>query len=606
MSDDPRRPGQDDEKPADPPTGDVDAPTGEIATPTGEGEVVGADWLISQLDRDETGEIEIQRRAATQPDSAGDPTDDRPAKAADSPVLAWWREKLVAADALINPEARGDQPQAQDDADAVRPQTQATGPIAPADEARSRVAPDTDDDDEVTLPEPGWIVRPAAPAAEQPAAPVVPPVARPDEDRTRNDRVSDSSDDVASVDDSDWSLGAEAASAVAPADGPEDEPETGLIVTADPPIFKPRSAREHVVEDLESPTPVPLADATVTNDSDDDDDAPFNWALTPNEELDPLVHRTTGGDHPPAPASSAEAPATFVTSSDTASEPTAVLPTVAAAASATVPDPNDTAVPGTGSGSGSGTVSSDDHAPAESALSRRRARRRAEQQTDAQPIVIASAAESTTPAPATPAAPKRDGSGGTRPPRALVLGAIALVAVLVLGGLFFLGSRLPSLLAAPAPTPSATASETPAQTATPTPTPTEAAPAGPAAAGEQKWTALTGGECLDPYTTPWAETFTVVDCAAAHPAQMVFSAPVDADPAAAYPGEDAILSQIYLWCSAPGVLDAAAAGQYSDLQVQGAYPVSEEQWADGERNYFCFVSRSSGEPLTGSLAAPQG
>jgi hypothetical protein len=188
--------------------------------------------------------------------------------------------------------------------------------------------------------------------------------------------------------------------------------------------------------------------------------------------------------------------------------------------------------------------------------------------------------------------------------------ALGVVAVLVLVGLFFLGTRLPGMFGqtAAAPTPSATATPTPTETATPTPTEPpaeEVVTVGPVAPGEHKWTALLGGECLEPYETPWAENFTVVDCAAPHQAQMVFTAPVTSDPAAPYPGEAEIASQIALWCSAPGVLDTAAAGAFTDLQVQGTYPVSDEQWADGERNYYCFLSRSTGEPLTGTLAVPQ-
>ena len=42
----------------------------------------------------------------------------------------------------------------------------------------------------------------------------------------------------------------------------------------------------------------------------------------------------------------------------------------------------------------------------------------------------------------------------------------------------------------------------------------------------------------------------------------------------------------------------------TDLQVQAAFPVTEEQWAAGERNYYCFANRAGGEPLTGSIAGP--
>ncbi len=214
---------------------------------------------------------------------------------------------------------------------------------------------------------------------------------------------------------------------------------------------------------------------------------------------------------------------------------------------------------------------------------------------------------------AMPSRAKREsGSGSERPPLPPVVKWVALgvAALLVLGALFFLGTRLPGLFgaSAPAATPSATATPTPTETPTPTLTapPAEVVAAvGPVAPGEHKWDALLGGECLEPYSTPWAETFTVVDCATPHTAQMVFTAPVTSDPAAPYPGEAEIAKQLALWCSAPGVLDLAAAGAYSDLQVQGTYPVSAEQWADGERNYSCFLTRSTGEALTGTLAVAQ-
>ena len=182
MSDDTRRPGQDDENPADP--------------PTGEGEVVGADWLLSELDREQTGEIDLPRRAAAE---SGD---DRPAKAGDNPVLAWWREKLVAADGLVNPDPRPDQ---------------------------------VDDDDDVVLPEPGWTARSSSDGAE------------PGLFSTRR-RAGQDAEPVAET----------------PADEPEipvDEPETGLIPAADPPLFKPRSAREHIVE-----TPEPVSAASVVSE----------------------------------------------------------------------------------------------------------------------------------------------------------------------------------------------------------------------------------------------------------------------------------------------------------------------------------------------------
>ena len=130
---------------------------------------------------------------------------------------------------------------------------------------------------------------------------------------------------------------------------------------------------------------------------------------------------------------------------------------------------------------------------------------------------------------------------------------------------------------------------------------------------------MLGGECLDPFIDGWQDEYTVVDCAEPHGGQLVYRAwfpdpepDPDADPAIPqtvrpgshpYPGAEELALQISLLCSAPGVVDLAVAGQYADAQIQGTYPATEEQW-DENPTYYCFVSRSSGEPLTGSVAIP--
>ncbi|WP_205948559.1 hypothetical protein, partial [Pseudomonas viridiflava] len=91
------------------------------------------------------------------------------------------------------------------------------------------------------------------------------------------------------------------------------------------------------------------------------------------------------------------------------------------------------------------------------------------------------------------------------------------------------------------------------------------------------------------------ETFTVVDYASPHAAQLIARVSLNPDPAAAYPGEAVITSQLNLACTAPTVLDFAAAAAYPDVQWQASYPVSDAQWAEGQRDYSCFISRSSGE-----------
>jgi len=50
--------------------------------------------------------------------------------------------------------------------------------------------------------------------------------------------------------------------------------------------------------------------------------------------------------------------------------------------------------------------------------------------------------------------------------------------------------------------------------------------------------------------------------------------------------------------------DLTAAAAYPDLQVQGSFPATEAQWKSGQRSYYCFANRSSGQPLTSSVAGP--
>ena len=212
--------------------------------------------------------------------------------------------------------------------------------------------------------------------------------------------------------------------------------------------------------------------------------------------------------------------------------------------------------------------------------------------------------------PAGPAGPGRPSIWASRNNRILLMALGAFAVVLVLVGLFALGTRIPSLFgaakAAPQPTASATTpAATPKSTPTPTPVPTVTPkPAAAVGPGAHPWNTLGGGECIQPFTTVWAEDFTVVDCTAPHTAQLVYTNLLSADPAAPYPGADALAQQIPGLCTAGGVIDLAAAGAYPDLQVVGSYPATEQQWKDGQRSYYCFANRSSGQPLTSSVAGP--
>ena len=216
---------------------------------------------------------------------------------------------------------------------------------------------------------------------------------------------------------------------------------------------------------------------------------------------------------------------------------------------------------------------------------------------------------STGPQTASPAGPAGPGLWGSRNNRILFSLAGALAVVLVLIGLFALGTRIPSLFRAAQPAPVSTASRpaSPSPKPTPTPTPTPTVTPKPAAAvgpGVHPWDTLGGGECIQPFSNVWAQEFTVVDCATPHAAQLVYTNLLSADPAAPYPGVDALAQQIPGLCTAGGVIDLAAAAAYPDLQVVGSYPATEQQWKDGQRSYYCFANRSGGEPLTSSVAGP--
>ncbi|MCS5723751.1 hypothetical protein N1028_05015 [Herbiconiux sp. CPCC 203407] len=203
----------------------------------------------------------------------------------------------------------------------------------------------------------------------------------------------------------------------------------------------------------------------------------------------------------------------------------------------------------------------------------------------------------------------------------LVGGALLAVGLAVV--LFFVGTAVggaadargsdpgPAGVGAPSSA-TATPAPTPSPTPAPTPSPDPAAaalPTGPAAPGVQDWDALAGGECISGFTSPWSEQFTVVDCAGEHTAQLVtrglFTDPADpASATALFPGEAELTGRLNLLCTAPAVLDYAAAEALPDVQWQAAYPVTEAEWTAGDRSYYCFFSRASGEPLGASLVAP--
>lgn len=196
---------------------------------------------------------------------------------------------------------------------------------------------------------------------------------------------------------------------------------------------------------------------------------------------------------------------------------------------------------------------------------------------------------------------------GKNPQSVLLWVAGGLVALLALVALFIVGTKLPAILG---PAPSALVA--PTATPSPTPTPTEL-PLGPVEPGDYQWDELLGGECINPYLGPWEINYTVVDCALPHAAQLVTRgtfAGTATDPDTGvvsqlgYPGMEALQSQLNLLCTAPSVVDYGKATAYTDIQFEASYAISAQDWSDGNRSYYCFLSRSGGGEITGTIAVP--
>ena len=216
-------------------------------------------------------------------------------------------------------------------------------------------------------------------------------------------------------------------------------------------------------------------------------------------------------------------------------------------------------------------------------------------------VIEGVAAPVAAPVAATVAAPPSEpGASFSKNQKLLFWLSGGVIALLVLAILFVIGTKIAAVPTPAASSKSATPKVVPSSSAALTPSAT-----GPAAAGLHLWSDLRGGECVDPYSNPFDLRFTVVDCAAPHPAQMVFRGTFPGEATVAYPGLDPLQSQITSLCTAPGVIDLAKAGAYSDIQFRASFAATTEEWTKGQHDYFCFVNRSGGEPITGSLAGTQ-
>lgn len=202
---------------------------------------------------------------------------------------------------------------------------------------------------------------------------------------------------------------------------------------------------------------------------------------------------------------------------------------------------------------------------------------------------------------------------GKRGKQLLIYGSIALILVLIvlvfLLSKWILGNNIADQ-AVPTKSPVAASSAPATPSAAPSASASQsgdaAAPAAtlqfattPALPGEHPWTDLAGGECLSPFTNAWSQTFTVVDCATPHIGQLTARLTVEGD---TYPGAEALATQAADQCQSDTALNASAAAAVGDVQVQGSYAPDQATWDQGDRFIACFVTRSSGQPLTGSLA----
>jgi hypothetical protein len=201
---------------------------------------------------------------------------------------------------------------------------------------------------------------------------------------------------------------------------------------------------------------------------------------------------------------------------------------------------------------------------------------------------------------------------GQRGKRLLIWGSVAIIVVLLV--LVFALTRwiLGNTIEDHTPAPTSTSAASAKATSTPSPTAAPSSPAPssdtlqtlqfattPATPGEHGWTELAGGECLSPFTNAWAQTFTVVDCGTPHIAQLTARLPVSANQ---WPGPDALAAQAAEQCQSASALNTSAAAAYGDVQVQGSYAPDQATWDQGDTFISCFVTRSSGGTLTGSVA----
>ena len=125
----------------------------------------------------------------------------------------------------------------------------------------------------------------------------------------------------------------------------------------------------------------------------------------------------------------------------------------------------------------------------------------------------------------------------------------------------------------------------------------------PRPAGVWSWDELNGGECIEPYTGPTQDSFTVVDCDTPHSAQLVRVGDLRKDASMPiYPGDQAIGPVAMGACFTSGIIKASAYATYPTLSADAHYPTSQTQWNKGDTFYYCFAHTNPVAPITGSVA----
>jgi hypothetical protein len=174
---------------------------------------------------------------------------------------------------------------------------------------------------------------------------------------------------------------------------------------------------------------------------------------------------------------------------------------------------------------------------------------------------------------------------------AVLIGTLALAAI-------YLAGTTNGAASQPDTDPVVTISTTPTSTATTTPS-SSVALVGPVDPGTYEWNELLSSECLEPFENAWEQEYTVVDCDTPHTGQMTARGTFEGD---AFPGVDELASQINLLCASTKVINYKKAAVYDDIAITASYPTTEQEWADGLHDYYCFVSRTSGDLITGTIA----